>query len=41
MVARLKRHIRELEESVQTARRESDEKDSKRERESKMLQDVS
>lgn len=40
-VARLKSHARQLEELVQKARREGDEKDSKREREYKMLQDVS
>lgn len=40
-VARLKNHVRQLEESVQKARREGDEKDAKREREYKMLQDVS
>lgn len=40
-VARLKSHARQLEEAVQKACREGDEKDSKREREYKMLQDVS
>lgn len=39
--ARLKSHIRQLEESVQKILREGDEKDGKRQREYKMLQDVS
>lgn len=40
-VARLKSHVRQLEESVQKALREAEEKDAKREREHKKLQDVS
>uniref|UniRef100_H3BVZ7 M-phase phosphoprotein 9 n=1 Tax=Tetraodon nigroviridis TaxID=99883 RepID=H3BVZ7_TETNG len=38
-VARLKSHARQLEEELQKARRDGDEKDSKSEREYKMLQD--
>ncbi|XP_049415802.1 M-phase phosphoprotein 9 isoform X1 [Epinephelus fuscoguttatus] len=38
--ARLKSHIRQLEESVQKACREADESEAKREREYKMLQDL-
>ena len=39
--ARLKAHVRQLEESVQSAHREADEREARREREYKMLQDVS
>lgn len=39
--ARLKSHVRQLEESVQKALREAGEKDARREREYKKLQDVS
>ncbi|XP_029301247.1 M-phase phosphoprotein 9 isoform X2 [Cottoperca gobio] len=38
--ARLKTHVRQLEESVQKACREADEREARRERESKMLQDL-
>lgn len=41
LAARLKSHIRQLEESVQKACRDADEKEARREREYKMLQDVS
>lgn len=41
LAARLKSHVRQLEESVQKACREADEKEARREREYKMLQDVS
>lgn len=40
-VARLKSHVRQLEESVQKALREAEEKDANREREHKKLQEVS
>lgn len=40
-VARLKARVRQLEEEVQGACREADEKEAKRGREYKMLQDVS
>ncbi|KAM9338093.1 M-phase phosphoprotein 9 [Symphorus nematophorus] len=40
LVARLKTHVRQLEESVQKACREADEKEARREREYKMLQDL-
>lgn len=41
LVARLKSHIRQLEESAQKACREENEKEARMEREYKMLQDVS
>lgn len=40
-MARLKNRVRQLEEAVQKACREADEKEARREREYKMLQDVS
>ncbi|XP_044029174.1 M-phase phosphoprotein 9 isoform X1 [Siniperca chuatsi] len=40
LAARLKTHVRQLEESVQKVCRESDEKEARREREYKMLQDL-
>lgn len=41
LAARLKTRIRQLEEASQKACREEDEKEARREREYKMLQDVS
>lgn len=41
LAARLKREVRQLEESLQEAYRKEDEKEERRQRESKMLQDVS
>lgn len=41
LTARLKKNVRQLEESAQKACREADEKEARREREYKMLQDVS
>lgn len=41
LAARLKSHVRQLEESLQKACREAEEKEARREREYKMLQDVS
>lgn len=41
LVVRLKNHVRQLEEAAQKACREADEKEARREREYKMLQDVS
>lgn len=41
LVARLKNRVRQLEEAAQKACREADEKEARREREYKMLQDVS
>lgn len=41
LVARLKNRLRQLEEAAQKACREADEKEARREREYKMLQDVS
>lgn len=41
LAARLKTHVRQLEESAQIVCREADEKEARREREYKMLQDVS
>ena len=41
LASRLKAHMRQLEESLQNARRDADEKEARREREYKMLQDVS
>ncbi|XP_051268604.1 M-phase phosphoprotein 9 isoform X2 [Dicentrarchus labrax] len=40
LVARLKTHVRQLEETVQKSGREADEKEARREREYKMLQDL-
>ncbi|KAM3599536.1 uncharacterized protein V6R79_007608 [Siganus canaliculatus] len=40
VVARLKSHVRQLEESLQNACREADDKEARREREYKMLQDL-
>ncbi|TKS84985.1 M-phase phosphoprotein 9 [Collichthys lucidus] len=40
LAARLKNHVRQLEESAQKACREADEKEARREREYKMLQDL-
>ncbi|XP_041667628.1 M-phase phosphoprotein 9 isoform X2 [Cheilinus undulatus] len=40
LTARLKSHVRQLEEAVQKAGREADEKEARREREYKMLQDL-
>ncbi|XP_073334726.1 M-phase phosphoprotein 9 isoform X2 [Pagrus major] len=40
LTARLKNHVRQLEEAVQKACREADEKEARREREYKMLQDL-
>ncbi|XP_060916882.1 M-phase phosphoprotein 9 isoform X2 [Labrus mixtus] len=40
LTARLKSHIRQLEEAMQRAGREADEKEARREREYKMLQDL-
>ncbi|KAM3874242.1 M-phase phosphoprotein 9 [Diretmus argenteus] len=40
LAARLKTHVRQLEEAAQTACREADEKEARREREYKMLQDL-
>lgn len=41
LIARLKSRVRQLEESAQKACREADDKEARREREYKMLQDVS
>lgn len=41
LVARLKNRVQQLEEAAQKAWREADEKEARREREYKMLQDVS
>ena len=41
LASRLKARVRQLEESLQTAVREKEEKEAQREREYKMLQDVS
>lgn len=41
VAARLKSHVRQLEESVQKACRDAEEKEARREREHKILQDVS
>lgn len=41
LVVRLKNRVRQLEEAAQKACREADEKEARREREYKMLQDVS
>ena len=41
LASRLKAHVRQLEESLQNACRETEEKEARREREVKMRQDVS